>query len=99
MMRSRQHGPDGRNDRMSSKDGFASVLAAMVSIILSAPLNEYTQPWVIYLAMRSYSAELVQLISIAWMLLCWPLVFFAARESIIAGLTAAGVYAAYKLAL
>ena len=84
---------------MSMKDGFASVTAAMVSIILSAPLNEYTQPYVIYLAQRSYSPEIVHLIGIVWMLLCWPLAYFAARASIIAALTAAGVYIAYRLAI
>lgn len=93
------HGPHGPGEKMSMKEAFASVLAAMVSIILSAPLNEYTQHYVIYLAQRSYAPEIVDLIGIAWMLLCWPLVFFAARASIIAGLTAAGVYIAYKIAI
>ncbi|MCD1628100.1 hypothetical protein K7H22_19075 [Seohaeicola saemankumensis] len=78
------------------KDGFASTLAAMISVLLSAPLNEFTQPYVILYAQRTYAPELVDLIAIVWMILCWPLVFFAARASVIAGLTAAGVYLAYR---
>lgn len=80
-------------------DGFATTLAAMVALILSAPLNEYTNPYVVYFAQRTYAPDLVNLISIAWMFLCWPLVFFAARASIIAGLTAAGVFIAYRLSI
>lgn len=91
-----QHGPNGPGDKMTMKDAFASTLAAMVSIILSTPLNEFTQPYVIYWAQRTYAPELVDLIAIIWMILCWPLAFFAARASIIAGLTAAGVYIAYR---
>ncbi|WP_299724850.1 hypothetical protein [uncultured Tateyamaria sp.] len=96
MMNPNQHGPNGQGGGMNMKDGFASTLAAMISVLLSAPLNEFTQPYVILYAQRTYAPELVNLIAIVWMILCWPLVFFAARASIIAGLTAAGVYLAYR---
>lgn len=87
-------GPRGPMDEI--KGGFATTAAAMVALILGAPLNEFTQPYVIYWAERTYAPELTQLIGIAWMILCWPLTYFAARASILAALTAAGVYLAYR---
>lgn len=92
-----QYGPSGpRSPTDDIKGGFASVAAAMVSLILSPPLNEVTSPYVYRLATRTYAPELVDLIMIAWLILCWPLCYFAARASIIAALTAAGVYLAYR---
>lgn len=78
--------------------GFAITAAAMVSIILSPVIDEYTKPYVIYWARRNYPPELVQLISIIWSILTWPLVFFAARAAIVYALTAAGLYLAYRFA-
>ena len=89
-----QPGGGGPGDDL--KGGFAATAAAMVSLILSPPINEFTQPYVIYWAIRSYPSELVELISIAWMILIWPLVFFAARAGIVYALTAAGIYLAYR---
>lgn len=93
-------GRDRQGDRGNSEakqyGGFANTAAAMVSILLSPPINEFTQPYVIYWAMRSYPPELVGPISIIWMILIWPLVYFSAREGIVYALSAAGVYLAYR---
>ncbi|TYB83479.1 hypothetical protein [Maritimibacter fusiformis] len=78
------------------KGGFATTAAAMVAILLGSPFNAVTAPYVIAMAERSYSPEVVDLIGIAWMILAYPFVFFAARASILAALTAAGVYIAYR---
>jgi hypothetical protein len=78
------------------KGGFATTAAVMVAILLGAPFNALTAPYVIAMAERSYSYEVVDLIGIAWMILTYPFVFFAARASILAALTAAGVYIAYR---
>ena len=78
------------------KGGFATTVAAMVAILLGSPFNALTAPYVIAMAERSYSPEIVDLIGIAWMILSWPMIFFMARASIIAALTAAGVYLAMR---
>lgn len=78
------------------KGGFATTAAAMVAILLGSPFNALTAPYVTAMAERSYSYEVVNLIGIAWMILAYPFVFFAARASILAALTAAGVYIAYR---
>lgn len=92
-----QFGPPGQRGPMDDiKGGFATVAAAMVAILLGAPFNALTAPYVIAMAERSYSYEVVNLIGIAWQCLAYPFVFFAARASILAALTAAGVYLAYR---
>ncbi|MBK0327745.1 hypothetical protein I5535_10620 [Rhodobacteraceae bacterium F11138] len=78
------------------KGGFATTVAAMCAILLATPFNTMTAPYVIALAEKSYSYEVADLIGIAWMLMSYPFVFFAARASIIAALTTAGVYLAYR---
>lgn len=90
-------GPGGRGPGEDLKGGFATCAAAMVSIVVSPPFYEFTGPYVWELSRRSYSPETVDFIMICYMLLCWPLTFFAARAGIIAGLTVAGVYIAYRL--
>ena len=85
------NGPSG-----GTQNGFANTAAAMVSIVLSPPINEFTQPYVIYWATRSYPPELVDLVSIIWMIRIWPLTFFSARAGIVYALSAAGVYLAYR---
>lgn len=90
--------PQGPRSPMDDiKGGFATVAAAMVAILLGSPFNALTAPYVIALAEQSYSCEVSEFIGILWMLLSWPLVFFLARASIIAGLSAAGTYLAYRL--
>ncbi|MGF0538890.1 hypothetical protein ACQQ2Q_12915 [Agrobacterium sp. ES01] len=78
------------------KGGFATIAAAMVSIVVSPTLSSATLPYVIGIARQSYPPEIVELFKVAWMLLCFPFVFFAARASIAFALTAAGVYVAYR---
>ena len=78
------------------KGGFATTAAAMVAILLGSPFNAMTAPYVIALAEKNYSYEVVDLIGITWMILAYPFVFFAARAGIIAALTTAGVYLAYR---
>ncbi|MGR3513825.1 MAG: hypothetical protein ACU0GG_13775 [Paracoccaceae bacterium] len=77
--------------------GFANTLAAMVALVLSMPLYEYTEPYVYYWASRSYPPGLVDAVVIAWMILCWPFCYFAARASIVAALAGAAIYIGYKL--
>ena len=78
------------------KGGFATIAAAMLAMIFAPTLNELTLPYVIGIARRSYPSDIVSVFEIAWMLLCFPFVFFAARASIAFALTAAGVYLAYR---
>lgn len=92
-----QYGPNGPRGPMDDiKGGFATTAAAMVAILLGSPFNAVTAPYVIAMAERSYSYEVVDFIGICWMILAYPFVFFAARAAIIAALTAAGVYIAYR---
>ncbi len=92
-----QYGPSSPRGPMDDiRGGFATTAAAMLAILLGSPFNAITAPYVIALAERSYSYEVVDLIGVAWMILAYPFVFFAARASIIAGLSAAGVYLAYR---
>lgn len=91
------HGPGGRGPGEDLKGGFATVAAAMVSIVVSPPFHEFTAPYVWELARRSYGPEMVDFIMVIWMILIWPLCYFAARASILAGLTVAGVWIAYRL--
>ena len=89
----------GRGKKKSIFDmenGFATTLAFMIAMLASPALNEVTAPYVIMLAQRSYRADFVALIEIAWMLCCWPLTFFAARAGIIAALTVSTFYAGYR---
>ena len=88
--------PGNRGNGDDLKGGFATTAAAMVALLLGAPFNAMSAPYVIALAQQSYSPEIVDVIGVAWMILTYPFVFFAARASIIAGLTTAGVYLAYR---
>lgn len=88
--------PQSRSLIDEFKGGFTTVLAAMIAVLLATPFNALTAPYVIALAEKSYSYEVADLIGIAWMILSYPFVFFAARAGIIAALTTAGVYLAYR---
>jgi hypothetical protein len=91
------YGPRGPRGPMDDiKGGFSTTLAAMVAILLGAPFNALTAPYVIAMAERTYSYEVTEIIRWAWMLLAYPAVFFAARASIIAALSATGVFLAYR---
>lgn len=93
--------PDPRGGGKNSpgddmKGGFATTAAAMIAMLASPALNEVTTPYVIWLAERNYPTDIVELIRVAWMVACFPFVFFAARAGISAALTVAGVYLAYR---
>lgn len=91
-------GPPGPRSPMDDvKGGLATTMAAMCALLLGSPFNALTAPYVIALAEQSYSGEVVQLIGVLWQIAAYPFVFFAARASITASLTAAGVYIAYRL--
>ncbi len=66
-----QNSPGNNGPGNDMQGGFATTAAAMVSIVLSPPINAFTQPYVILMAERSYPYELVDLIAIAWMILRW----------------------------
>ena len=68
----------------------------MVAILHGAPFNALTAPYVIAMAAKSYSQEIVDLIGIAWQILTYPFVFFAARAAIIASLSVSVTYLAYR---
>ncbi len=88
--------PGPRSPMDDIKGGFATTAAAMIAVLLATPFNALTAPYVISLAQKSYSQDVVHLIGIAWMLMSYPFVFFAARASIIAALTTAAVYLIYR---
>lgn len=90
-------GSGNRGPGTDLKGGFATTAAAMIALLLASPFNTMSAPYVIALARQSYSDEIVDLIGIAWMILAYPFVFFAARASIVAGLTTAGLYLAHRL--
>lgn len=79
-----------------SLQGFATVVAAMLAMLAAPPLHQWTAPYVLALARRSYSPDLVQLVELAWMIACYPFVFFAARASVSVALMMAGSAAAYR---
>lgn len=81
----------------SSLNGFSTTLAAMLALLGAPYLNELTAPYVVALARRSYGPELVDLVEIAWMIACFPFVFFAARASVGVALMMAGSALAYRL--
>lgn len=93
-------GPRSRGEESGPADdlsgGFATTAAAMIAMIASPALDEATSQYVILLAQKSYAPDIVQLIEVAWMIACFPFVFFAARAGITAALTVAGVYLAYR---
>ena len=78
------------------KGGFATVAALMLAMIFAPTLSELTLPFVVGIARRSYPPDIVSLFETAWMVLAFPLTFFAARAGIAYALTAAGVYLAYR---
>jgi hypothetical protein len=86
----------GRGPGDDLKGGFATTAAAMIAMLASPALNEVTVPYVIWLAERSYPRDVVELIRIAWMIACFPFVYYAAKAGIGAALTVAGVYLAYR---
>lgn len=89
-------GNGGKRPEDDLKGGFATTAAAMIAMLVAPALNEMTAPYVIWLAQKNYSQDFVELITIAWMITCFPFVFFAARAGIYYALTAAGVYLAYR---
>lgn len=91
----------GRRKKKSIFDmdnGFATTLAFMIAILASPALNEFTVPYVILIAQRSYQPDFVALIEKVWMVCCWPLTFFAARAGIIAALSVMTVYGILRFA-
>jgi hypothetical protein len=76
--------------------GFATTAAGMLAMIAAPAMYEMTAKHVVWLAQKSYSQEFVHIIEFAWMIACFPFVFFAARAGIAAALTVAGVYLAYR---
>ena len=76
--------------------GFATTAAAMIAMLVSPAMDEATAPYVIWLAERSYPRDVAEIIRIAWMMACFPFVYFAAKAAIGAALTMAGVYIAYR---
>lgn len=93
--------PNPHRDKTSdvftnSLDGFATTLAVMLAILGGPYLNAMTAPYVIDLARRSYGPDIVHLVELAWMVACFPFVFFAARASIGVALMMAGSFVAYR---
>jgi hypothetical protein len=80
----------------SALNGFATTVAAMAAVIGGPLLYQYTGPYVIALAQRSYPPEFVNLTAVAFQLACYPFVFFAARASIGVALMVAGSYVALR---
>ncbi|MBO4168851.1 hypothetical protein [Cereibacter azotoformans] len=96
-MRNQDHQGNGNGlPRNDMQGGFATTSAAMIAMIAAPALDEATAEYVILLAQRSYAPDIVQLIEVAWMIACFPFVFFAARAGINAALTVAGIYLAYR---
>lgn len=93
-----QNNGGGQNASRDLKGGFATTAAFMLAMIFGPIVNEYTIEYVLYFARRSYSHEFVKIFEFAWMVACFPFVFFAARAGIVYALTAAGIYFAYRLA-
>lgn len=90
-------GHGGRGPGQDLKGGFATCAAAMVSIVVSPPIYEFTAPFVWDLSRQSYSEEVSRAIITLWGILVYPTSFFAARAAIVASLTMAGVYLSYRL--
>lgn len=86
-----RNGPSG-----DLQGGFATTAAAMIAMIAAPALNEMTATHVIWIAQKNYPPNIVYIIELAWMIACFPFVFFAARAGIAAALTVAGVYLAYR---
>lgn len=95
-MNPNQNTPGNRGPGTDLQGGFATTAAAMLAMLVAPILDQYSGPYVIYLARQNYAPEIVDLIDIAWTIACYPFVFFAARASIAAALSAAGVYLAYR---
>ncbi len=95
-----QNNPDREHQQqvaVSSIGGFASVTAAMLAMLGAPYLNELTAEYVVALARRTYPPEIVQLVEFAWLVACFPFVFFAARASIGVALMVGGSALAYRL--
>lgn len=89
-----QPGNKGPGDPLAA---LASVIAAMVALLLAPPISNFTTPYVFVMAQQSYAPELVDLIAIGFMLLCYPATYLAARAVIVAALRALGIYLAHRL--
>jgi hypothetical protein len=92
-----QHQQPRNKGPSDPKAAFASVIAAMVALFLGPPISNFAAPYVFVMAQQSYAPELVDLITIGFMLLCYPATYLAARAVIVAALRAIGVYLAYRL--
>lgn len=93
MSRNQDEGGNGKKRSLFDMDnGFATTLAAMISMLASPALNEFTAPYVIWLAQRSYPPDLVELIRVVWMFCCWPLTFFAAHAGTVAAMSILTLY-------
>ncbi|QPH54672.1 hypothetical protein I0K15_02500 [Pontivivens ytuae] len=69
----------------------------MIALLLGGLMAKHTVDYITVVAAMSYPPEIVDLFEIAWTLLCYPFVFFAARASVLFAVTAAGVYLASRL--
>ncbi|QPH54751.1 hypothetical protein [Pontivivens ytuae] len=79
------------------RGGFKTIVAAMIALLLGGLMAKHTVDYIAMVAAMSYPPEIVDLFEIAWTLLCYPFVFFAARASVLFAVTAAGVYLASRL--
>lgn len=82
---------------MDSLQGFATVVALMLAMLAAPALNQWSAPYVLTLARRNYSPDLVQMVEFGWMIACYPFVFYAARASVGVALMVAGSAAVYRL--
>lgn len=93
------HNPHQEKNRQvftSAVDGFSVTLAAMLAVFVAPYLNNITAPYVVDIARQTYPPEVVDLIRFAWMVACFPFVFFAARASVGVSLMIAASYVAYR---
>lgn len=97
-MHNRKQDQDGRSPPQKDMEGgFATTAAAMIAMLAAPALNEITAPYVIWLAQKNYSQDFVELIAIAWMIACFPFVFFSARAGIVAAITISSMYVSYRV--
>ncbi len=79
-----------------SLQGFATVVAVMLALLAAPVLNQFSAPYVLALARRSYGPDMIALVEMAWLVACYPFCFYAARASVSVALMVAGSAVAYR---
>lgn len=93
-----QQGGGNGGPLQQSLMGLTNVLAAIAAMIGAPLIYEFTIPFFLELAARTYGRDMLALMDVVWFALMFPATFFCARAAFFVALTSAATFAALRFA-